>query len=194
MNIEEIIKNELELIKSDRIKTACIKIVGLLPEYWFTVAAASTGKYHPEYAQGEGGLLRHSKAAMRIGSELLNDPVIGDKYTADEKDLMLVALLVHDGLKLGNPKEKYTRFDHPILMAKYLEEKKDEIPELTSEEITFMADVIKTHMGPWTTDYDGNEVLERPTTKYQNFVHMCDYLASRKCLLVPFDENNNITA
>ncbi|MDO4995711.1 MAG: hypothetical protein Q4E69_00890 [Bacilli bacterium] len=194
MNIEETIKNELELIKNDRIKTACLKIVKLLPEYWFTVAAASTGKYHPEYAQGEGGLLRHSKAAMRIGYELLNDPVIGDKYTDDEKDLMLVSLLVHDGLKLGNPKEKYTRFDHPILMAKYLEEKKDELSELTPEEITFMGDVIKTHMGPWTTDYDGNEVLERPTTKYQNFVHMCDYLASRKCLLVPFDENNNITA
>lgn len=194
MNIEEMFKNELELIKSDRIKNACIKIVGLLPEYWFTVAAASTGKYHPEYAQGEGGLLRHSKAAMRIGYELLSDPCIGDKYTSDEKDLMLIALLVHDGLKLGNPKEKYTRFDHPILMANYLEENKDELKELTIEEIRFMGDAIKTHMGPWTTDYNGNEVLERPKTKYQNFVHMCDYLASRKCLLVPFDDNNNITA
>ena len=32
-------------------------------------------------------------------------------YTDHEKDLMLVSLLVHDGLKSGNPKEKYTRFD-----------------------------------------------------------------------------------
>ena len=192
MNREELILNELDLIKSERIQNACVKIVNLLPEYWFTVAAASTGKYHPEYAQGEGGLLRHSKAAMRIGYELLSDTCIGDKYTDDEKDLMLVSLLVHDGLKLGNPKEQYTRFDHPILMANYLKEKKDELEELTEEEINFMADVIKTHMGPWTTDYNGNEVLEKPKTKYQNFVHMCDYLASRKCLLVPFDEDNNI--
>lgn len=192
MNREELILNELDLIKSERIQNACVKIVNLLPEYWFTVAAASTGKYHPEYAQGEGGLLRHSKAAMRIGYELLSDPCIGDKYTDDEKDLMLVSLLVHDGLKLGNPKEQYTRFDHPILMANYLKEKKDELEELTDDEINFMGDVIKTHMGPWTTDYNGNEVLERPKTKYQNFVHMCDYLASRKCLLVPFDEDNNI--
>lgn len=192
MNREELILNELDLIKSERIQNACVKIVNLLPEYWFTVAAASTGKYHPEYAQGEGGLLRHSKAAMRIGYELLSDPCIGDKYTDDEKDLMLVSLLVHDGLKLGNPKEQYTRFDHPILMANYLKEKKDELEELTDDEINFMGDVIKTHMGPWTTDYNGNKVLERPKTKYQNFVHMCDYLASRKCLLVPFDEDNNI--
>ena len=192
MNREELILNELDLIKSDRIQNACVKIVNLLPDYWLTTPAASTGKYHPEYAQGEGGLLRHSKAAMRIGYELLSDPCIGDKYTDDEKDLMLVSLLVHDGLKLGNPKEQYTRFDHPILMANYLKEKKDELEELTEDEITFMGDVIKTHMGPWTTDYNGNEVLERPKTKYQNFVHMCDFLASRKCLLVPFDEDNNI--
>ena len=38
----------------------------------------------------------------------------------------------------------------------------------------------------------GNEILEKPRTKYQNFVHMCDYLASRKCILLPFDDNNNI--
>lgn len=193
MNREEVIKNELNLLKSDRIRSACLKLINLLPDYFFEVAASSTGKYHPEYAVGEGGLLRHSKAAMRIGFELLNDPCIGDKYTEDEKDLMLMGLLVHDGLKLGNPREKYTRFDHPILMAEYIKENASTLEVLTSEEITFLGDVIKTHMGPWTTDYNGNDILERPKTKYQNFVHMCDYLASRKCLLVPFDENNNIS-
>lgn len=193
MNREEVMKNELNLISSDRIRSACLKMINLLPEYFFEVAASSTGKYHPEYATGVGGLLRHSKAAMRIGFELLSDPCIGDKYTSDEKDLMLMGLLVHDGLKLGNPQEKYTRFDHPILMAEYIRENASLLEELTEDEITFLGDVIKTHMGPWTTDYNGNEVLERPKTKYQNFVHMCDFLASRKCLLVPFDENNNIS-
>ncbi len=192
MNYESMFKQELGCIENDRIRIACLKIVKLLPQYWFEVAAASTGKYHPEYAQGDGGLLRHSKAAMRIGYELLVDPAIGDKYTSVEKDLMLVALLVHDGLKLGINREKYTRFDHPILMAEFLKEKSSELEELSEEEIIFMGDVIKTHMGPWITDYNGNEVLEKPKTKYQNFVHMCDYLASRKCILVPFDNDNNI--
>ena len=191
---EEIFLNELDYIKSERLQNACVKLVNLLPDYFFEVAAASTGKYHPSYAQGDGGLLRHSKAAMRIGFELLSNPCIGDKYTDDEKDLMLIGLLVHDGLKLGLPKEKYTRFDHPILMANFIKEHKDDLEELSDTEITFLGDVIKTHMGPWTKDYDGNEVLEKPKTKYQNFVHMCDYLASRKCLEVPFDEENNISA
>lgn len=188
----EVLKEEINYINNPKIKESLCYMIEKLPDYFFTIAAASTGKYHPEYAQGEGGLLRHSKAAVRIGYELLSDPVIGDKYTSDEKDLMLMGLLIHDGLKLGHEKEKYTRFDHPILMADFIEKEKEHL-SLTNEERKLVCDVIKTHMGPWTTDYNGNEVLEKPKTKYQNFVHMCDYLASRKCILVPFDKDNNIT-
>ena len=192
MDREEMFLDELDYIKDEELQEALLNIINLLPEYFFHEAASSTGKYHPEYALGEGGLVRHSKAAMRIGYELLNDPSIGDKYTAHEKDLMLMSLLVHDGLKRGLNEEKYTRFDHPIIMGEYIVEKKDEIG-ISSEDAEFMNDVIKTHMGPWTTDYNGEEVLEKPKTKYQTFVHMCDYLASRKCLLVPFDENSKIS-
>ena len=191
MQYEDIFSDELGYIKSDRIRNACLEMIKLLPEYFYEIPASSTGKYHPDYALGKGGLLRHSKAAMRIGFELLSDPSIGDKYSSDEKDLMLMALLIHDGLKLGMPKEKYTRFDHPILMADYIMDN-EEVLGLEVEEIEFLCDVIKTHMGNWVTDYNGVEVLEKPKTKYQNFVHMCDFLASRKCLLVPFDKNNKI--
>lgn len=193
MNKEEVFKIELGYLKSARIKKACSEMIKLLPEYFFEVPASSTGKYHPEYATGKGGLLRHTKAAVRIGYELLCDPSIGDKYTDDEKDLMLMGLVLHDGLKSGLEKETYTRFDHPILMADYIMDN-EEVLGLEVEEIEFVCDVIKTHMGPWTTDYKGNEVLEKPKSKYQNFVHMCDYLASRKCILLPFDANNNISA
>ena len=183
---------ELEYIKSEKIKNACQKMIELLPDYFFEVPASSTGKYHPEYALGEGGLLRHTKAAVRIAYELLNDPCIGDKYTQDEKDLMIMALILHDGLKSGLNHEKYTRFDHPILIADYIMDNEEKLG-LEVEEIEFLGDVIKTHMGPWTKDYNGVEVLEKPKTKYQNFVHMCDFLASRKCLLVPFNENDEIS-
>ena len=192
MSKEEMFLDELELINDEELSESLLKIIEMLPDYWFVEAASSTGKYHPEYALGEGGLLRHSKAAMRIGYELLNDPCIGDKYTSHEKDLMLMSLLVHDGLKRGINAEKYTRFDHPILMGKFILDNYKEIG-ISKEDAEFMDNVIKTHMGPWTTDYDGNEVLEKPKNKYQNFVHMCDYLASRKCILVPFDKDNNIS-
>ena len=192
MNREEIFKNELEFIKSDRIRKSCIEMIKVLPDYFFEIEASSTGKYHPNYALGKGGLVRHTKAAVRIANELLGDVCIGDKYTQDEKDLMIMALILHDGVKSGVPKEKYTRFDHPIMMGQMIMDNEENM-ELEMEEIEFLDDVIKTHMGPWTTDYNGVEVLERPKTKYQNFVHMCDFLASRKFLEVPFDKNDNIS-
>ena len=192
MNREEIFSEELKYFKKKDVRDACLEMIKLLPDYFFEIPAASTGKYHPDYAQGEGGLLRHTKAAVRIGYELLENPAIGSKYTDREKDLMLMALLLHDGLKCGNPKEQYTRFDHPILMADYVMDNEEKLG-LEVEDIELICDCIKTHMGYWTTDYNGEEVLEKPKTKYQNFVHMCDFLASRKCLLVPFDKNNKIS-
>ena len=51
---------------------------------------------------------------------------------------------------------------------------------------SFIGKVIESHMGPWNTDYNGNEVLPKPKTKYENFVHMCDYLSSKKFLNVNF--------
>ena len=134
MNREDVYKKELEYIKSEKIKNSTLVMIKLLPEYIFHEAAASTGKYHPKYALGEGGLVRHVKAAVRIGYELLSDPCIGDKYTNTEKDLMLMGLILHDGLKRGLTEERYTRFDHPLLMSNYLKENKDKL-ELSDEEL-----------------------------------------------------------
>lgn len=191
MNREDVFKVELSYIKDSRVKDSCLAMIKLLPDYFFVIEAASTGKYHPAYASGDGGLVRHTKAAVRIAFDLLNDACIGDKYSDIEKDLMIMALILHDGVKCGVPKEKYMRFDHPLLIANMIMDNEDKL-SINMEEIEFVCDAVKTHMGPWTTDYNGVEVLERPKTKYQNFVHMCDYLASRKTLNVLFDENNNI--
>lgn len=193
MNKIEIFSAEINYIKKADLKESLKLIVDQLPDYFFYEAASSTGKYHPKYALGDGGLLRHSKAATKIGLELLNNPLIGSKYSPREKDMLLLSLLVHDGLKRGLTEEKYTRVDHPILMANFILDNYQTF-KLNLEDAKFISDVIKTHMGPYNTDFNGNVVLETPKNKYQSFVHMCDYLASRKCLEVPFDENNNIIA
>lgn len=191
MNKQEIFYDEINYLKNDNLKESLKKLIFLLPDYFFHEAASSTGKYHPSYALGDGGLLRHTKAAVRIGYELLQDPSIGNKYTSIEQDLMLIALLFHDGFKRGVKEEKYTRFDHPLIAAKVVLDNYNEVG-LSLDDATFISEAIKTHMGNFTVDYNGNEVLEKPHTKYQNFVHMCDYLASRKCILIPFDSHNNI--
>lgn len=187
-----VFKNEINYIKNDDVKESLKIMINKLPDYFFEVGASSTGKYHPKYAQGEGGLVRHTKAAVCVAYHLLQDPAIGDKYNSREKDIMIMGLVLHDGLKHGNPFEKYVKFNHPLLMAKYIEDNKSEL-SLNQEDIELLTSVISSHMGPWVTDYNGNKVLPYPKTKYQNFVHMCDYLASRKQILFEFDDNNNIT-
>lgn len=184
---EKYFTKEYTYIKNNKYVDNLKIMVNLLPDYFFKVPASSTGKYHPDFALNEGGLLRHTKFAARLAYEFYQNEALSD-FTDDEKDMMIFALILHDGLKLGIPEEKYTRFDHPILMANYIRDNKDKLT-LTDSEIEFIASCIETHMGPWTTDYRGNEVLKKPETKYQKFVHMCDYLASRKFIETKFNGN-----
>jgi len=183
---EDKFRTEINYLKDNRLKKSLSTLINGIPDYFFKVAASSTGKYHPEFSLGEGGLLRHTKVAVKIAKSLLDDPIFGDKYSDNEKDLMLIALVLHDSIKHGFVEEKYVKIDHPLLAAQFVKDNKDKI-DLDDKEIEFISDCISSHMGPWNKDYlTKEEVLPIPKTKYQNFVHMCDYLASRKYLNVNF--------
>lgn len=186
-----VFEEELNLIKNEAYRNDARILLNNLPEYFYEVGASSTGKYHPKFAQGELGLVRHTKVLIRILADLVDNPSIGNSYTNSEKDLLIVAALIHDGLKHGKEKSKYVVFEHPLLATNYLKEMKSQL-KFSDEEITFMVNVINSHMGTWNKDYNGNEVLPVPKTKYEKLLHMCDYLASRKYLDVVFDEKNNI--
>lgn len=188
--MKDTFNKELTYIKNPKYRDNAKKLIELLPDYFYEVAASSTGKYHPAFALGEGGLVRHTKVAVKIAYELANNEVIGYSFTSDEKDLMIIALIMHDGLKHGKVKEKYVRFDHPILMANYIKENKNKTT-FTDNEIEFLSNVISSHMGIYNTNPYSDVVLPVPHNKYQRFVHMCDFLASRKFLDVKF-ENDEI--
>lgn len=190
INKLECFKIEISYIKNGRIKASAGTLVQLIPDYFFHEAASSTGKYHPKFSQGEGGLLRHTKAAVRIAKELLSTKTIGDFYTSDEKDLIILSLIMHDTVKRGDGTHMYV-YDHPLLASKFIRDTKEKL-QLIDDEVDLLCSMIETHMGEWVNDYDGNKVLEEPKTKYQRFVHMCDFLSAKKFLNVEFDDKNNI--
>ena len=70
----------------------------------------------------------------------------------------------------------------------------DDIPYLKIsklDDLRKICTMIESHMGEWTVDpYTKKEVLPKPRTAEQRFVHMCDYLASRKFLDVKFLDND----
>ena len=185
----KLFNREIDYIKNPKYKENAEILIGLLPDYFFEVAASSTGKYHPSFALGNKGLVRHTKVAIRIAKELFDDESISGAYSSNEKDLMLLSLLLHDGLKSGFEKSDYTKFEHPILICDYIKENKDKLT-LSEKEIEFICHVISSHMGPWNTSNYSDVILPKPESRHQRFVHMCDYLASRKFLDVKFTDDN----
>ena len=183
-------RKEINYIKDDKLKEDLKTLIKLLPDYFFEIPASSTGKYHPKFALGEGGLVRHTKVAVRFAYELLTNNTVGCKFTERDKDLIIIALTLHDGLKSGLEHDKYTKFDHPLLISKYIMENKDKL-NMDIDDIRKVCSMIESHMGEWTYDsYNKKEVLPKPRTAEQRFVHMCDFLASRKFINVEFLKNN----
>lgn len=162
-------------------------MVDKLPDYFFEVPASSTGKYHPRYAIGDGGLVRHTKAAVAIAYDLLK--LESCKFTAIEKDLVIAALILHDGCKSGKEKQAYTIATHPIEITNYIKEF-PEIVELLGENAEILYAMIESHMGEWNEDYKTKKaILPKPETDLQIFVHIADYLASRKYLSFEFGDD-----
>ena len=183
----KVFENELNYITSERLRENAKIILNNLPDYFYKIQAASSGKYHPIYALGEGGLVRHTKTAVNFAISLF------DIYKLDNntKDLIIISLLIHDGLKKGFVEEKNTRFDHPLLVGELLTNIKNDLT-LTDDEIKKITDNVSSHMGRWNTSTYSDIVLPLPLTLTQKLVHMCDYLSSRKQITFTFDNENNI--
>ena len=184
----EIFNNEISYIKDINHKESIKTLINLLPDYFFEIPASSTGKYHPEFASGEGGLVRHIKVAVNMAKTLFDNNSIFT-FSDNEKDLIIMALIMHDGLKEGLEKEEYTRFDHPLLVSKFIKDNNN-LAKLNENDLELITSMIESHMGEWNTSNYSNVVLPLPKTKHQKFVHMCDYLASRKFVNVKFDGND----
>jgi len=176
-------EKELGYISDSKLREFITKVLDSLPVYFSTTAASTTGKYHPSYALGNGGLVRHTKAAVRIAKELVGSGLFG---TVNE-DVIYASLIVHDGLKCGNNGSQYTVFDHPLLISKFVEEKANEFNFENKDIISEIKKCVECHMGQWNTDKRSSVVLPKPETKIEKVVHLADYLASRKILEVNFE-------
>lgn len=173
------------IIKNEYLRNAVIKyFADVVPKYFWHVQASSTGKYHPQYALGEEGLLRHTCAAVRIAVAIINLDQYSGIFDDIDKDNIIVALMLHDTFKHGEEKDgkynPYSIHEHPLLAAEKVRE------HLDDEHRYDIANCIASHMGEWTTSNRSSYVLPKPKTLEEQMVHLCDYLASRKYLEFKF--------
>lgn len=134
------------------------------PMKFFYLPASSSGRYHQGYELGVGGLVRHTVAAMEVARTLFT---IYD-FSEEEQDRVVSALALHDICKPSKT--------HPIEVGLVLEPLRDQYHDKVEEVVS----LIRTHHGQW--DHYGK--MPRPKTELQKFVHLCDYLASRKNIAV----------
>lgn len=183
MNFEK----ELETIEDMHLREFTRFALSNAPKYFCTIGASSSGKYHPQFSQGEGGLVRHTKAVLMFCNELLN---MSPYYELPPlwKDYARVACLLHDICKYGETEEmdKTQYADHAINGSIYVDKMwglfhstEEEIYlELAPELITH---AIMCHMGRWSKEN------QRPINIIDNVVHLADYVASRNFINIEFE-------
>lgn len=177
----KVFQEQINSINNITIQNLVMEALNNVNDEFFKAPASSTGKYHPEYSLGEGGLVRHTISAVWFANTLweLEQNKINNENWLYERDLIIASLILHDTCKSGiNFENKYTVHDHPLLV-KDLITVDDEDKKSTWNEIN---EIISSHMGEWSTNKMSNITLPKPTTKLQRFVHMCDFLSSRKDL------------
>ena len=148
-----------------------------VPNYFWEIGASSSGKYHPAFSQGKGGLVRHTKAVVMFAEELLR--MSSYMYMSEEhKDYVIMACIVHDTCKYGTrdyDKECYK--DHARNAVSLVESAWYSYFEEHASE--FFLSAIRCHMGQWS------EKEDRPFTNIDRCVHMADYMASRSFIDIP---------
>ena len=187
----EFFTREINLIVSEDLRMFCkTYLEDYVPNYFWEIGASSSGKFHPAFSQGVGGLVRHTKAVVMFAEELLR--MSSYAYMKDEfKDYVILACIVHDTVKYGMAEfDKAEYKNHAANAATLVDlawgEYFDMVPAHPSE---FILSAIRSHMGQWTTEKE-----DRPFTNIDRCVHMADYMASRSFIDIPciVDEYNAV--
>ena len=158
------------------------------PDYFWTDGASSSGKYHPKFSQGDGGLVRHTKAVVMFAEELLR--MSSYAYMKDEyKDYVIAACILHDTAKYGIGEYNKAEYkNHASNASKAFAEYAEHVMDYKPSE--YLLNAIRSHMGQWSTEKE-----DRPCTNIDRCVHMADYMASRSFIDIPqiTEEYNAIT-
>lgn len=171
-------EREIELIQNEEYKSFVREYLDeYVPDYFWEIGASSSGRYHPKFSQGEGGLVRHTKAVVMFAEELLR--MSSYMYMSEEhKDFVIMACILHDTCKYGMRDYEKEEYKNHARNAEVLVDGAwaDYFGSQCSE---FFLSAIRCHMGQWS------EREDRPFTNIDRCVHMADYMASRNFIDIP---------
>lgn len=180
MELHEFFEREIQKVQSIEYQDFLRYYFDTYVGNWFWNSGASaSGKYHPEFARGNGGLVRHTRAVVWICEELMR--MSSYSYMKDEyKDYALMACLLHDTAKYGTDSEENADCykNHGAIAASAVNEAWESYFHRPAPEFLLLA--IKSHMGQWVENKE-----DRPFTNIDRIVHLADYIASRSFFDIP---------
>ena len=179
---ELVFKEELVYIESDDIKQFVLDCFDkLAPDYFWDVAASSSGLHHPKIVNRKHGLIVHVKLCVWWSRK------IAQSFYQYDMDIIVAALLLHDlqkfGMEMSNGKPTLASYTstHGMLLAVQMKQLlKDQNKIFHGTDATITA-CVGLHMGRFTDELLGDKWLHdyRDNNNVQ-IVQLADYCASRK--------------
>lgn len=165
--------------ETEEYKAYFMDMVAEIPEYVFTMASSTSGKFHNSTQCQVYGQVYHVYMFDSILNHRLR--LKGNKElfsTPEERDSMRCVPVFHDAIKCGWNGSKYTVQDHPVLASKWVLETKvnHDIPMSYKQMI---ADMCESHSGEWNKSRSGQIIMSEPRNHREFFIHECDILSSR---------------
>lgn len=178
--LNELLSFEVAQIDDDEIRNFVKMTLDSVDPIHRIKPASSTGKYHPKYAAGEGGLIRHTKVVVRNIIELIRaTPAI-----ECEKDELIAAAIIHDMWKYPEGRDhEFTAFDHPALGGQWCKD----------HGFDTIGRLVAAHQGIWTTSRQMPGFENEQPRKFDEWcLHYSDLLASRTYLRCDFDKMGDL--
>lgn len=180
MSKVDVFGSVLESFENENMKLYCIDMIKLMPDYNFTMPSSTTLKYHNATQCQPGGQSYHVIMVATIMNYILSLEYVKEKYSDSvQRDCLRIAAILHDAQKTEGG--KYTTHTHPVAAQKWVEETSVE-HDIDKRLKRYIAWLIASHSGEWSTSNKSDVVLPKPKRDDQMLVHICDILGSRSNL------------
>jgi len=156
----------------------------LTPDYFWEVAASSSGKHHPKITNRKHGLIIHTKLCVWWGKK------IAQSFYSYDLEVVIASLLLHDLQKFGTEMSvydgkptlaNYTSTHGMILAVQMRQLLKDQNKTVSYGKFETITACVGLHMGKWTDELLGDKwIKEYRNNDNVKIVQLADYCASRK--------------
>ncbi len=168
----------IKRIRDDELREKVVFLFKSAPEYFWRVASAITGKYHPPDEHVPSGLVKHTAKVVYFARGLAEAWDL-EKYM----DEITAAALLHDIIKYGLGDVVGSRKDyqmHDAISADWIIDTLKKNNMEVDEKVERVQMMVRTHLGKWSVHGDKIPPMSGElNVRLMWLLQTCDYVASQ---------------